>query len=103
MSDKINVGVLGATGVVGQHFISLLENHPWFNLTWLAASERSAGKRYGDMPWRLAKRLPESARDLPIHSLDAIDRAPQIQRPPCRARVPAVCAVRAAAQPRLAT
>lgn len=78
MSAKIDVGVLGATGVVGQHFVSLLENHPWFNLTWLAASERSAGKRYGDMPWRLAKRPPAVTADLPIHSLDAIDRAPQI-------------------------
>jgi len=75
---KINVGVLGATGVVGQHFVSLLENHPWFNLTWLAASERSAGKRYGDLPWRLARRLPAAAADLPIDALDAIDRAPSL-------------------------
>src|SRR6266540_6737893 len=75
---KINVGVLGATGVVGQHFVSLLENHPWFNLTWLAASERSAGKRYGDLPWRLARRLPAAAADLPLDALDAIDRAPSL-------------------------
>jgi aspartate-semialdehyde dehydrogenase len=78
MAEKIDVGVLGATGVVGQHFVSLLENHPWFNLTWLAASERSAGKRYGDLPWRLAKRQPAAAADLPIDSLDGIDRAPQL-------------------------
>jgi aspartate-semialdehyde dehydrogenase len=76
--ERIDVGILGATGVVGQHFVALLENHPWFNLTWLAASERSAGKRYGDMPWRLARRLPAAAADLPIDSIDAIDRAPAL-------------------------
>lgn len=76
--SKIDVGILGATGVVGQHFVSLLENHPWFNLVWLAASERSAGKRYGDMPWRLAKPLPAAAAGLSIDTLDAIDRAPQL-------------------------
>ena len=44
--EKISVGVLGATGVVGQMFVKLLENHPWFELTELAASERSSGKDY---------------------------------------------------------
>jgi aspartate-semialdehyde dehydrogenase len=76
--DRIDVGVLGATGVVGQHFVSLLENHPWFNLTWLAASERSAGKRYNELPWRLPKRLPAAAANLPIDSLDGIERAPAL-------------------------
>ena len=46
MSDKINVGVLGATGMVGQRYIKLLEDHPWFKVTYVAASPRSAGKAY---------------------------------------------------------
>ena len=46
MSEKLRVGILGATGMVGQRFISLLENHPWFEVTTLAASPRSAGKTY---------------------------------------------------------
>jgi aspartate-semialdehyde dehydrogenase len=54
MERKIEVGVLGATGMVGQQFIVQLANHPWFRLTWLGASERSAGQRYVDAaPWRL--------------------------------------------------
>jgi len=75
---KIQVGILGATGIVGQHFVSLLEGHPWFELTWLAASERSAGKRYGELPWRLAGTTPSYAASLPIASLDAIADAPQL-------------------------
>ena len=46
MEQKLKVGILGATGMVGQRFISLLENHPWFEVTTLAASPRSAGKTY---------------------------------------------------------
>ena len=46
MSEKLRVGILGATGMVGQRFISLLENHPWFEVVTLAASPRSAGKTY---------------------------------------------------------
>ena len=48
MSEKLKVGILGGTGMVGQRFISLLENHPWFEVTTIAASPRSAGKRYED-------------------------------------------------------
>jgi aspartate-semialdehyde dehydrogenase len=48
MEKKIEVGILGATGTVGQRFVQLLENHPWFELTWVAASDRSAGKRYAE-------------------------------------------------------
>jgi aspartate-semialdehyde dehydrogenase len=59
---QIEVGVLGATGVVGQQFISRLAKHPWFKVTWVAASERSEGRKYGDAaPWRLAAPMPESA------------------------------------------
>ncbi len=50
MSEKLRVGILGATGMVGQRFISLLENHPWFEVTAVAASPRSAGKTYLKMP-----------------------------------------------------
>ncbi|MGC2721027.1 MAG: hypothetical protein WA209_15700, partial [Candidatus Acidiferrales bacterium] len=50
---KIEVGILGATGAVGQQFIALLEGHPWFQVSWLAASERSSGRRYGDLAWRM--------------------------------------------------
>lgn len=60
MRKRIEVGVLGATGMVGQQFINQLAGHPWFELTWLAASERSEGKRYADAaPWRLETPIPE--------------------------------------------
>ena len=63
MAAKIDVGVLGATGMVGQQFISRLANHPWFNLKWLAASERSEGKPYSQAAaWRLASPMPEVCR-----------------------------------------
>jgi aspartate-semialdehyde dehydrogenase len=58
MGKRIEVGVLGATGMVGQQFIHQLAGHPWFELTWLAASERSEGKRYADAAsWRLETQL----------------------------------------------
>ena len=46
--EKYKVGVIGGTGMVGQRFVTLMENHPWFELTVIAASPRSAGKRYED-------------------------------------------------------
>jgi aspartate-semialdehyde dehydrogenase len=56
----IEVGVLGATGMVGQQFIALLASHPWFKVTWLGASQRSEGKAYRDAAaWRLPNRLPD--------------------------------------------
>src|SRR6478736_2351003 len=59
---KIGVGVLGATGAVGQRFVQLLEDHPWFELAELAASDRSAGKPYQEAcTWRQTRALPESA------------------------------------------
>jgi aspartate-semialdehyde dehydrogenase len=65
---KLEVGILGATGMVGQRFVSLLEHHPWFETKWLAASERSAGKTYREAcNWRLRDPLPKSAWDLPVH------------------------------------
>ena len=57
--ERRNVGILGATGMVGQRFIQLLADHPWFNITWLAASDRSAGKTYAEAcAWRLDTPLP---------------------------------------------
>lgn len=62
--SEIEVGVLGATGVVGQQFVSRLARHPWFRLTWLAASERSEGKAYKSVaPWRLANPMPAESAD----------------------------------------
>ena len=62
--DAIEVGVLGATGVVGQQFVSRLARHPWFRCTWLAASERSEGKTYKAVaPWRLATPIPGTSAD----------------------------------------
>jgi aspartate-semialdehyde dehydrogenase len=56
---KISVGILGATGVVGQRFIQMLERHPWFEVAWLAASDRSEGKSYGEAArWRLKTPIP---------------------------------------------
>ncbi len=65
MAEKIKVGVLGATGAVGQRFVSLLTAHPWFTLTTVYASERSAGRTYGEAcHWVLQDAMPPTARDL---------------------------------------
>ena len=78
MSQKIDVGVLGATGMVGQQFISRLANHPWFNVSWLAASERSEGKSYRDAaPWRLATPMPDFCRRMTVDACHA-GRGPKV-------------------------
>jgi hypothetical protein len=67
MSGKIPVGVLGATGAVGQKFIKLLEGHPWFEVTEVAASERTSGKLYGDaVSWKQVTPIPETVRPLEV-------------------------------------
>jgi aspartate-semialdehyde dehydrogenase len=67
MQNRIQVGILGATGMVGQHFIKFLQGHPWFDLTWLGASDRSAGKKYRDaMTWHLAGGTPAPVADLTV-------------------------------------
>lgn len=67
MPQKIPVGILGATGVVGQRFIQMLEAHPWFEVAWLAASDRSAGQSYGDaVRWRLKTAIPERVRPMTV-------------------------------------
>ena len=60
----IDVGILGATGLVGQQIAARLEGHPWFRVAWVGASERSAGRRYGDVPWRIDAPRPEAASRL---------------------------------------
>jgi aspartate-semialdehyde dehydrogenase len=60
MKTKLPIGILGATGMVGQRYIQLLGNHPWFEIAWLAASDRSSGKPYGEAAkWRLDTPLPQ--------------------------------------------
>jgi aspartate-semialdehyde dehydrogenase len=66
MQTRIEVGILGATGMVGQHFIRFLQGHPWFDLKWLGASDRSAGKKYVDaMTWHLGV-VPETVADITV-------------------------------------
>ena len=70
---KYTVGVVGATGMVGQRFVTLLENHPWFQLTVVAASARSAGKSYEEAVgprWAMTTPIPEEAKSLVV--LDAL-------------------------------
>jgi aspartate-semialdehyde dehydrogenase len=67
MPNKIPVGILGATGVVGQRFVQMLERHPWFEISWLAASDRSEGRSYGEAArWRLKTPLPSPVADMRI-------------------------------------
>src|SRR6185437_6084146 len=67
MHTPYKIGILGATGMVGQRFIQLLENHPWFQVTWLAASDRSSGKRYEDaVRWKLDTPIPASVAKLAV-------------------------------------
>jgi aspartate-semialdehyde dehydrogenase len=78
MSEKINVGILGATGMVGQHYINLLRNHPWFTVAYVAASPQSAGKRYGEAVagrWHIAGEIPESVNGLIVEDANSVDRA----------------------------
>jgi aspartate-semialdehyde dehydrogenase len=64
-NSRIPVGILGATGMVGQEFVSFLRDHPWFDLTWLGASDRSAGKHYREATtWRLGGETPAYVRDI---------------------------------------
>jgi aspartate-semialdehyde dehydrogenase len=67
MERKIDVGILGATGMVGQHFIKFLQDHPWFNVVWLGASDRSAGKKYREAAqWHLGGVTPDAVADIVV-------------------------------------
>ena len=77
--ERIPVGVLGATGMVGQHFVKFLQNHPWFDLTWAGASERSAGKLYREATsWRLDGVMPEKAAALTVADAKPGNGAPRL-------------------------
>ncbi len=70
LEKKFRAGVLGATGMVGQRFVHMLANHPWFELADLAASERSSGRKYGEVvKWHLDSPIPEAARDVVVKDL----------------------------------
>jgi aspartate-semialdehyde dehydrogenase len=76
--QKHKIGILGATGMVGQRFIQLLEGHPSFEIVWLAASDRSSGKRYGDAArWKLDSAVPKTIADMVV-SPAAPEGAPSI-------------------------
>ena len=73
MEQKLRVGILGATGMVGQRFISLLENHPWFEVVTLAASPRSAGKTYEEAVggrWKMDTPMPEAVKKLVVMNVN---------------------------------
>jgi aspartate-semialdehyde dehydrogenase len=76
MDRKLKVGVLGATGMVGQRFLSLLENHPWYEVVVVAASPNSAGKRYEDAVggrWKMTTPMPKAYKDLIVMNVNDID------------------------------
>src|SRR6188474_135558 len=76
--STIPVGILGATGMVGQQFIALLANHPWFKVEWLGASQRSEGKAYRDAAaWRLSSALPDDVARRTVEAA-APGRAPTL-------------------------
>ena len=76
---KIEVGVLGATGMVGQNFIQFLQGHPWFELTWVGASDRSAGKPYAEATdWRLDGSMPENVAKLTVQECKPEAKAPKL-------------------------
>lgn len=78
---KLRAGVIGATGMVGQRFLTLLENHPYFDVTALAASARSAGKRYEDAVgerWKMKTPMPEKFKDMPVFDASEIEKIKEL-------------------------
>ena len=76
MSDKLRVGILGGTGMVGQRFISLLENHPWFEVVVIAASPRSAGKTYEEAVggrWKMQTPMPEAVKKIVVRNVNEVE------------------------------
>ncbi len=77
MSDRLRVGILGGTGMVGQRFISLLENHPWFEVVAIAASPRSAGKTYEEAVggrWKMDTPMPEAMKKLIVMNVNEVEK-----------------------------
>ena len=76
MEQKLKVGILGATGMVGQRFISLLENHPWFEVVTLAACPRSAGNTYEEAVcdrWKMTVPMPEKVKKMIVHNVNEVE------------------------------
>lgn len=76
MSEKLRAGILGGTGMVGQRFISLLENHPWFEVTTIAASPRSAGKTYEEAVggrWKMDTPMPENVKNIRVMNVNEVE------------------------------
>ena len=77
MSEKLRVGILGGTGMVGQRFIALLENHPWFEVTTIAASPRSAGKTYEEAVgerWKMTTPMPEAVKSILVMNVNEVEK-----------------------------
>ena len=77
MSEKLRVGILGATGMVGQRFIALLENHPWFEVVTLAASGRSAGLPYEkavEGRWKMDTPMPEAVKNITVMNVNEVEK-----------------------------
>jgi len=77
MSEKLKVGILGGTGMVGQRFIALLEDHPWFEVTTIAASERSAGKTYQEAVgarWKMDTPMPEAVKNIVVMNVAEVEK-----------------------------
>lgn len=77
MDKKLKVGILGGTGMVGQRFISLLENHPWYEVVTIAASERSAGKTYEEAVngrWKLETPMPEAVKNIKVMNVNEVEK-----------------------------
>ncbi len=78
MDNKIPVGILGGTGMVGQHFVRFLQHHPWFEITWLGASDRSSGKPYREATsWRLDGGMPAAVQNITVDDCKP-GRAPRL-------------------------
>ena len=76
MSEKLKVGILGGTGMVGQRFISLLENHPWFEVVTIAASGRSAGQTYAEAVegrWKMDTPIPEAVKNIKVMNVNEVE------------------------------
>ena len=76
MSEKLKVGILGGTGMVGQRFVSLLENHPWFEVVAIAASPRSAGKTYEEAVggrWKMDTPMPEAVKNIVVKNVNEVE------------------------------
>ena len=77
MAEKLKVGILGGTGMVGQRFIALLENHPWFQVSLIAASPRSAGKTYEEAVggrWKMDTPMPETVKNMVVMNVNEVEK-----------------------------